>query len=374
MRRIIPWDDLSAVVLSAQDAIFGQTFDGDITSWNAGAERLFGYAAGEAVGQPAFMLAANPDSWDLTSIIEKLRSGESTPPYEDEFRHKDGSTLPATVAISPVVVSGEAIGISQVVRRGVISSVPDNSLSLSKVEAERQELHHQLLHLARLGTMGQMSTALAHELYQPLTAIVAYLTSARRLMSRGEATLSEIDLLTIAMDRAIEQASRADQILRHLRFFVADQPDERQLSSIRETIVNVNDLVLIVAKEADVRIELNLEDDAQVLINRVQIQQALLNLMRNAVEAMAGATRRELSVSTSSADGNVIVTIADSGPGLWPEIAGQLFAPFKTTKPDGMGVGLSICQTIIAAHGGNLWLDPSATSGATFRFKLPIAE
>ncbi len=374
MRRIIPSDDLSAVVLSAQDAIFGQTFDGDITSWNAGAERLFGYAAGEAVGQPAFMLAANPDSWDLTSIIEKLRSGESTPPYEDEFRHKDGSTLPATVAISPVVVSGEAIGISQVVRRGVISSVPDNSLSLSKVEAERQELHHQLLHLARLGTMGQMSTALAHELYQPLTAIVAYLTSARRLMSRGEATLSEIDLLTIAMDRAIEQASRADQILRHLRFFVADQPDERQLSSIRETIVNVNDLVLIVAKEADVRIELNLEDDAQVLINRVQIQQALLNLMRNAVEAMAGATRRELSVSTSSADGNVIVTIADSGPGLSPEIAGQLFAPFKTTKPDGMGVGLSICQTIIAAHGGNLWLDPSATSGATFRFKLPIAE
>ncbi|MEJ0051552.1 MAG: ATP-binding protein [Methylovirgula sp.] len=372
--RIIPWGDLSAVVLNAQDAIFGQTFDGDIASWNAGAERLFGYTAGEAVGQPAFMLAADPDSWDLTSIIERLRRGESTPPYEDEFRHKDGSTLPATVAISPVMVSGEAIGISQVVRRGVISSAPDNSLSLSKLESEREELRHQLLHLARLGAMAQMSTALAHELYQPLTAIVAYLTSARRLMNRGQTTLSEADLLMIAMDRAIEQASRADQIIRHLRFFVADQPDERQLSSIRETILNVNDLVLIVAKEADVRIELNLEDDAQVLINRVQIQQALLNLMRNAVEAMAGGTRRQLSVFTSSADGNIVVTIADSGPGLSPEIADQLFTPFKTTKPDGMGVGLSICQTIIVAHGGDLWLDPSATNGATFRFKLPIVE
>jgi two-component system, LuxR family, sensor kinase FixL len=374
MRRIISWDDLSAVVLNAQDAIFGQTFDGDIASWNLGAERLFGYTAGEAVGQPAFMLAANPDSWDWTPIIERLRRGESTPPYEDEFRHKDGSTLPASVSISPVVISGETIGISQVVRPGVISSTRDNSLGFSKVESEREELRHQLLHLARLGAMGQMSTALAHELYQPLTAIVAYLTSARRLMNRGQTTLSEIDLLTIAMDRAVEQASRADQIIRHLRFFVADQPDERQLSSIRETIANVNDLVLIVAKEADVRIELNLEDDAQVLINRVQIQQALLNLMRNAVEAMAGGARRELSVFTSSADGSVIVTIADSGPGLSPEIADQLFTPFKTTKPDGMGVGLSICQTIIAAHGGDLWLDSSATDGATFRFKLPIAE
>src|SRR5580658_1896931 len=106
MRRIISWDDLSAVVLNAQDAIFGQTFDGDIASWNLGAERLFGYTAGEAVGQPAFMLAANPDSWDWTPIIERLRRGESTPPYEDEFRHKDGSTLPASVAISPVVISG----------------------------------------------------------------------------------------------------------------------------------------------------------------------------------------------------------------------------------------------------------------------------
>ncbi len=208
--RIIPWGDLSAVILNAQDAIFGQTFDGDIASWNAGAERLFGYTAGEAVGQPAFMLAADPDSWDLTSIIERLRRGESTPPYEDEFRHKDGSTLPATVAISPVVVSGEAIGISQVVRRGVISSAPDNSLSLSKLESEREELRHQLLHL---------STALAHELYQPLTAIIAYLTSARRLMNRGQTTLSEADLLMIAMDRAIEQASRADQIIRHPSVF-----------------------------------------------------------------------------------------------------------------------------------------------------------
>ncbi len=101
----------------------------------------------------------------------------------------------------------------------------------------------------------------------------------------------------------------------------------------------MNDLVLIVAKEADVRIELNLEDDAEVLINRVQIQQVLLNLMRNAVEAMTDGTRRELSVFTSSTDGNIIVTIADSGPGLSPEIADQLFTPFKTTKPDGMGVG-----------------------------------
>ncbi len=107
--------DLSAVVLNAQDAIFGQTFDGDIASWNAGAERLFGYTAGEAVGQPAFYACCRSGLLDLTSIIERLRRGESTPPYEDEFRHKDGSTLPATVAISPVVVSGEAIGISQVV-------------------------------------------------------------------------------------------------------------------------------------------------------------------------------------------------------------------------------------------------------------------
>ncbi len=229
-----------------------------------------------------------------------------------------------------------------------------------------------LIHLSRLGLMGQMATVLAHELSQPLTAIVSYLGAARRLLPSRPPDGSGA-AMAAALDGAYDQASRAAKLVRHLRMFVSDAEGLREPASIRGTIDDACAIASIVARQAGVAIDLQIEADATVTIDRIQIQQVVLNLMQNAIDALADAPQRTLSVSTALSARTVVVTVADSGPGLPAEMVGRLFQAFVTTKPDGMGIGLSICQAIIAAHGGRLWLDPDAEQGATFRFELPLA-
>jgi two-component system sensor kinase FixL len=174
------------------------------------------------------------------------------------------------------------------------------------------------------------------------------------------------------MDKATEQALRAGQIIRRLRDFVSRGETERRVEHLAKLIEEASALALVGAKEHGIRVTFRLDPRADmVLADRVQIQQVLLNLMRNAVDAMVQSARRELTISSRALpDDFVEIAVADTGPGIAPEIAGQLFQPFVTTKAEGMGVGLSISRTIVETHGGRIWAEPNHGEGTIFHFTL----
>jgi len=221
-----------------------------------------------------------------------------------------------------------------------------------------------------------MSSALAHELNQPLSAIANYLKGVRRLLepSAQDPVQSRVQ---DALDRATEQALRAGEIIRRLRDFVRRGETEQRVESLAKIVEEAGALALVGAKEHSVRVTFQLNADYDtVLTDRVQVQQVLLNLIRNAIEAMADRPRRELVVSSGPADaasgGETMteVRVADTGGGLLEPVASQLFQPFLTTKANGLGVGLSICRTIIEAHGGRIWASPNPEGGTIFHFTL----
>jgi two-component system sensor kinase FixL len=175
-----------------------------------------------------------------------------------------------------------------------------------------------------------------------------------------------------ALDNANDQAARAGQIVRRLRDFMARHETDFRTESIRKLVEDTAALALLGAREAGVRVTIALDPSVDlVLVDKIQIQQVLANLLRNAIEAMQVSDRQELAIATASADNDmVLVSVADSGPGISDEIAARLFQPFVTTKQQGMGVGLSICRTIVESHGGRIWLEPNPGGGAIFWFTL----
>jgi two-component system sensor kinase FixL len=244
-----------------------------------------------------------------------------------------------------------------------------------QTEARLQELQSELVHISRLTAMGEMASALAHELNQPLSAIANYVKGSRRLLdSRGDDSLTP---LRDAMDKAGDQALRAGQIIRRLRDFVARGESERRVENVRKLIEEASALALVGAKDTGVRVRFDLAPDADsVLADKVQIQQVLLNLMRNAIEAMETSATRDLTIATAHMRNDMIeIRVADTGSGIAPEIAAQLFQPFVTTKRQGMGVGLSISRTIVEAHGGAIAAHANPGGGTIFALTLPsVAE
>lgn len=242
-------------------------------------------------------------------------------------------------------------------------------------ERERSDARLQLLqleffHAARLNTAGHMAAALAHELNQPLTATVNSVNAARRLIAQNRPqTNGKINEI---MGEAVEQTLRAGQIIRRLDDFLTRGEAEKRVEDTVPMIEDASELALTGAKRLGVKVSFHFDPGAsRVLVNRIQIQQVLINLMRNAVEAMAASDRRELEVKTSLVDDETVeIAVADSGPGLSREVANHLFEPFISTKRNGMGLGLSICRSIVEWHGGKLWVRPDAGSGTTFCFTV----
>jgi two-component system sensor kinase FixL len=222
--------------------------------------------------------------------------------------------------------------------------------------------------------MGEMASTLAHELNQPLSAIANYLKGSRRLLEG--ATDERSAMMSDAMHKAGEQALRAGQIIRRLRDFVARGETERRIENLGKLVEEAGALALVGAKDHGIRVKFQLDPAVElVLADKVQIQQVLLNLVRNAIEAMEQSPRRELVVSTASGkDGLVTISVADTGRGIAEETRSQLFQPFFTTKRHGMGVGLSISRTIIEAHGGNIWVEANPAGGTIFRFTLRAVD
>jgi two-component system, LuxR family, sensor kinase FixL len=243
-------------------------------------------------------------------------------------------------------------------------------------EAERriQDLQAELLHASRLSVMGQMASTMAHELNQPLTAVTNYLEAGRQLLATGAGGPHRVSEM---MEKAIAQAQRAGEVIRRLRGFVSKGETERRIQSLNQLVEEALALALVGARQRGVRASLELEQSLPlVLVDPVQIQQVVLNLVRNAVEAMEEVERRELVIGTRAVTDQEMaeVVVADSGPGIAPELADRLFQPFVTTKKTGMGLGLSICREIVEAHHGRLTVAPGSSGGTVFRLTLPTAS
>lgn len=240
-------------------------------------------------------------------------------------------------------------------------------------EQRLQELQRELIHASRLSAVGTMASTLAHEVNQPLTAVTSYVETARQMLAVPDRETLEV--VGTALDKAASEAVRAGQIVHRLRDFVSRGETDKRIEFLPEMIDEAAALALSGGKEKAVQIVKKLDRRAsRVLADRVQIQQVLVNLIRNAIEAMASSWRRQLTISScQNSDGMVEVSIADTGTGLAAEIAEQLFQPFVSTKREGMGLGLSISRTIIEAHGGRMWAEPNKDGGAVFRFTVPQA-
>jgi two-component system, LuxR family, sensor kinase FixL len=341
---------------------------GLIQSFSSAAERLFGYAAADVLGQNVKMLMPSPYREDHDSYIARyLRTGERRIIGIGRVvvgQRSDGSTFPMELAV------GETHVRDQRFFTGFIRDLTERQ----QTEARLQELQSELVQMSRLTAMGEMASALAHELNQPLSAIANYMKGSRRLLENQQDRSA--GLLRDAMDKAAEQALRAGDIIRRLRDFVARGESERRVEDVKKLIEEASALALVGAKDKGVRVRFAFAPRLiYVLADKVQVQQVLLNLIRNAIDAMETANVRDLVIGTAPATDNMIeISVADTGAGIAPEIVGQLFQPFVTTKSQGMGVGLSISRTIIESHGGSITPRPNPRGGTIFAFTLPAVN
>lgn len=354
---------LQSILDTVPDGMVVIDVHGVIQSFSAAAERLFGWTSAEAVGRNVSMLMPQPyhDAHD-SYLARYLATGERRIIGLGRVvvgERRDGSTFPMELAV------GEMRSADQHYFTGFVRDLTERQ----ETERRLQDLQSELVHVSRLTAMGEMASALAHELNQPLSAAANYLKGSRRLL---ETDTPDLPRLRDALERAADQTLRAGQIIRRLRDFVARGESEPRLENLPKIIEEAGVLALIGAAERGVRVRNWIDSQVDlVLADKVQIQQVLVNLMRNAIEAMQDSDRRELTLSaTPAADGMIEVAIADTGPGVRPEIAARLFEPFFTTKAQGMGVGLSISRTIVEAHGGKIWVDSNDRGGATFHFSL----
>jgi two-component system sensor kinase FixL len=362
---------LAAIVESSDDAIISTTLDGIVTTWNKAAEQIFGYTAPEMIGQSILRLAVPGQSDEMIEILGRIKRGERVHHYETMRRHKGGAILHISLSVSPIYdADGRLIGASKVSRD--ITAAEKAEAALKESEARLLELNAELLHVSRLSAMGQMAAMVAHELNQPLTAITNYTEAARALLDRG----GDLPLPRIsnAMDRASEQAIRAGQIIQRLRGFVSRGDSERRIEAIPPLIKETAELAVIGMRQKGISIKF--EDrpaDISVVADKIQIQQVLLNLLRNAAEAVADSECANIRLRTEVRDGMVKIGVIDDGPGLPEEVRAKLFQPFVSTKKTGMGIGLSICHSIITAHNGRLWAEPNPDGGTMFFLTLPTA-
>jgi two-component system NtrC family sensor kinase len=240
-------------------------------------------------------------------------------------------------------------------------------------EAAMSNLQAELAHVSRWNAMGMMAATLAHELNQPLAAIKNYMEAARIIVGRSEAP--QVEYAQELLGKAGEETMRAGAIIKNLRAFIEKRETGRSQENLNKVVEEAIALGVI-SRHLDARLQVDLDPALPlVLVNKIEIQQVLVNLFRNAIEAMLHAKRRVLTIATKLDEpGFVGVAVSDTGSGIDPDVMERLFTPFTTTKQDGMGIGLKICQSIIEAHHGKIWITPNKKEGVTFRFQLPTAD
>lgn len=358
---------LRSILATVPDAMVIIDTQGAITYFSAAAERMFGYASEEVRGQNISLLMPSPDRERHDDYIRRyLETGQARIIGIGRFtvgRRRNGETFPMQLSI------GEARTDHGRVFAGFVRDLTERE----EARVHLEELQNELVHVSRVSAMGTMASSLAHELNQPLTAIANYVEAARDLL--GNPVPENIETVREALDDAARESVRAGQIVRGLREFIGRGETERRVESLPRLISEANALALIGAREQGIEVDVALDSRAEsVFAAGVQVQQVLVNLIRNAVEAMAASSTRRLEIRTQRLSQEMVqVSVSDSGQGLDAATAGRLFEPFFSTKGDGMGLGLSICRTIIESLGGSIWAEAEA-GGMTFNFTLLSAD
>jgi PAS domain S-box-containing protein len=358
-------NNLAAIVESSDDAILSKTLEGTITSWNAGAEKMYGYSATEMVGQHVSNLAPDDMKEEVPEILEQIRQGVSVDHLETVRVTKDGRRIEVSLMISPIRDEhGIIIGASTIAR---------DITERNRAEQEALQQRSELAHLSRVTMLGELSGSMAHELNQPLMAILSNAQAAQRFMAHDDVDLDEVrDILA----DIVEQDNRAGEVIRRLRLLLKKGQVEQQPLDVNDAVREVLKLIRSDLVNQGVTTHTELAP-ALPAVNgdRVQLQQVLLNLLMNACDAMnqnSPADRQMVVRTELVASADVRFSVSDRGTGIDPEKLEQVFDPFFSTKAHGLGLGLSVCRTIISAHAGKLWAVNNPSSGATFCFTLPV--
>ena len=354
---------LAAIVESSHDAIVSKSLNGVITSWNKGAERLFGYAAEEAVGQNIRLIIPPERRDEERVIVEQLTRGERVDHFETVRMRKDGSLLDVSLTISPMKdASGHVVGASKLAR---------DITERKRAEEALRQAQTDLAHASRLTTMGEFTASLAHEVKQPIAAAVTDANTCVRWITRDEPDLKEA---REAARRIVKDATRAAEIINRVRLLFKKGTPQRELVDVNEV---AREMIVLLGDEASrhsisIRTELA-EDLPHVIGDRVQLQQVLMNLIVNGVDAMHDVDGpRELIIKSQPAENNeLLLSVSDTGVGLPRHQADQIFNAFFTTKTHGTGMGLRISRSIVESHGGRLWAADNSPRGASFCFTLP---
>ena len=356
---------LRLILNTVPDAMILIDDRGIMRAFSPTAERLFGWSVEEAVGQNVSILMPEPNRSAHDDYLKRYyRTGERRIVGRGRIvvgQRRDGTTFPLELAV----------GEMQTREGRFFTGFVRDLTERQQAEARLQEVQDDLVRVSRLTALGEMASALAHELNQPLTAIANYLKGSRRLLvGKG---LGE-DRVTWAVDQAADQALRAGLIIRRLRDFVSRGETERRIERLPQLIEEASALALVGAREHGIEVRFDLDPAVdRVVVDRVPVQQVLLNLIRNAMDAMAEAPVKRLGIRVTDEGELARISVSDTGSGISAETAEQLFQPFMTTKRSGMGVGLSISRTIIEAHGGRIWFETAPEGGMIFHFTLPRA-
>jgi two-component system, LuxR family, sensor kinase FixL len=356
------------VVEAAPNAMIMVNQEGQITLANQQAEKTFGYPREELLGGPIEMLLPERVRSDHEGFRHDYLCDPQARPMgagrELFGRRKDGSEVPVEIGLSPIHTSKGPL---------VLASIVDiTERKLAELEAARQR--HDLAHLARVSTVGELSSSLAHELTHPITAILSNAQAAQRFLAQDDIDLDEVREI---LNDIVTQDQRAGEVIHGLRLLLKKgEPqkhcDDVDLNEVIRDVVNLmrGDLI-----NRNVTVDTDLAQNLPAVTgDRVQLQQVLLNLALNGCDAMADykSSERRLLIASQCENGAVRVSVSDSGSGIPREKMEQVFERFFTTKKKGMGLGLSVCRTIINAHHGKIWATNNAGCGATFHFSLPI--
>ena len=379
---------LRSILATIPDAMIVIDERGTVLSFSAAAEKMFDYSAPEVIGENVKMLMPSPLREQHDGYLERYRrTGERRIIGIGRIttaRHRDGNSFPIELSVGETYLDGQRIF------TGFIRDLTERQTA----ERRMSELQTELAHVGRVSEMGTLASSLAHELNQPLTAVANYCEAARDLLSQNlEGTrdaleaikeggrardllsknLERLGIVVEALQDAAAQSIRAGQIVRRLRDFMSHGDTDRHSEDLSKLIGEANALALVGSREHGIEVQVQLDaTQRHVFVDRIEIQQVLVNLIRNAVDATMTSPIRCITIRTSDESAKMVrVTIEDTGSGISDSIAPQLFQPFVTSKSSGMGIGLSICRTIVEAHGGHIWFEPRPGGGTIFHFTLP---
>ncbi|MDE0177385.1 MAG: PAS domain S-box protein [Gammaproteobacteria bacterium] len=365
---ILGEDKLRRVVDAALDGMVVIDSSGTVLLYNAACERLFGYSADEVLGNNVSLLMTPRDRRNHDTYIQNyLRTGNARvigKGRDVTGRRKDGATVPLRLSVGELRDDADATLF--------IGTLHDLTETL-RTRARIEELQSELMQVARASAVGEMGSALAHELTQPLSAVVGFVEASAALIDQGAGEMPA--KVREYMDQAVAQSLRAGAVIRLLREFTGRGDTERSVKDINVVVEETCRLATLGTVADGIDLELRLAPELpSVLIDHVQIQQVVLNLVRNSIDALSDSETPAITVETALGRAAVDVVVSDNGPGLSPEVRERVFEPFVSTKPEGIGIGLSICRTIVEAHGGRITVDSCTQTGTTFRFSVPVFD